>query len=33
MKTAGSSNAGTFARFYKKPFDSEEQNFGNTLQR
>ena len=31
MKTAGWSNAGTFARFYRKPFDSEEQNFGNTL--
>ena len=31
MKTAGWSNAGTFVRFYKKTFDSEEQNFGNTL--
>ena len=29
MKTAGWSNAGTFARFYRKPFDSEEH--GNTL--
>ena len=31
LKTAGWSNAGTFARFYRKPFDTEEQNFGNTL--
>lgn len=31
MKTAGWTNTGTFARFYGKPLESGQQNFGHTL--
>ena len=31
MKTAGWTNAGTFARFYSKPVETGQRNFGKTL--